>query len=309
VIAEASSTRANPPTDLARDLHEQLTATREPVTANDGTVAVPLLTEAGVQGSLGVTQAEPEPLTDQKLELLMTAAHQISVAVENARLYRQRQESMQSYVRRVTEAQEEERLRIARDLHDDTAQELVGLVRRLEQLRNAGGATMAEPVDELLVQARATLQGVRRYSQDLRPSVLDDLGLLAALEMVVEGIDGHLAGGARLHVTGEPRRLEPPVELALFRIAQEALRNVEKHAEAISVTVELDFGEEAVRLGVIDDGRGFTVPKNVSDLARVGKLGLLGMKERAELVGGSFELSSSRGRGTNLAVTVAMRDS
>ena len=308
VIAEASGTRASPPTDLARDLHEQLTATREPVTAGDRTVAVPLLTEAGVQGSLGVTQAETEPLTDQKLELLMTAAHQISVAVENARLYRQRQESMQSYVRRITEAQEEERLRIARDLHDDTAQELVGLVRRLEQLRNAGGATMAEPVDELLVQARATLQGVRRYSRDLRPSVLDDLGLLAALEMVVEGIDGRLAGGARLQVTGEPCRLEPPVELALFRIAQEALRNIEKHAEATSVTVELDFGEEAVRLGVIDDGGGFPVPKNVSDLARVGKLGLLGMKERAELAGGSFELSSTRGQGTNLAVTVAMRD-
>src|SRR3990172_6382997 len=217
VITEVADSRTAAPTGLARDLHEQLAATLEPVTEGDQTVAVPLLTEAGVQGSLGVTQAEPEPLSDETLELLMTAAHQVSVAVENARLYRQRQESMQSYVRRITEAQEEERLRIARDLHDDTAQEPVGLVRRLEQLRSAGDATMAEPVDELLVQARATLQGVRRYSQDLRPSVLDDLGLLAALEMVVEGIDGRLAGGARLQVGGEPRRLPAPVELALFR--------------------------------------------------------------------------------------------
>lgn len=308
VITEVADSRTAAPTGLARDLHEQLAATLEPVTEGDRTVAVPLLTEAGVQGSLGVTQAEPEPLSDETLELLMTAAHQVSVAVENARLYRQRQESMQSYVRRITEAQEEERLRIARDLHDDTAQELVGLVRRLEQLRSAGDATISRPVDELLEKARATLHSVRRYSRDLRPSVLDDLGLLAALEMVVEGVDGRLAGGARLQVGGEPRRLPAPVELALFRIAQEALRNVEKHAEATSVTVELDFREEAVRLGVSDDGRGFAVPRNVSDLARMGKLGLLGMKERAELVGGSFELSSSRGRGTNLAVTVAMGD-
>ena len=307
VIAKASG-GGPAPTGLARELHRRLASAREPVTADEQAVAVPLLMEAGVMGSLGATPAAPEPLSDEQLELMMTVAHQISVAVDNARLYRQRQESMQSYVRRITEAQEEERLRIARDLHDDTAQELVGLVRRLEQLRDTGGASTAAPIDELLDHARTTLRSVRRYSRDLRPSVLDDLGLVAALETLVEGMDGRLSGGAQLRVVGAPRRLDGPVELALFRIAQEALRNVEKHAGATSATVELDFGEAAVRLAVSDDGRGFAPPRTVSNLARLGKLGLLGMKERAELVGGSFELSSGRGRGTNLAVTVATED-
>jgi signal transduction histidine kinase len=242
------------------------------------------------------------------VELLTTVAHQVSVAVENARLYRQRQESMQSYVRQVTQAQEEERLRIARDLHDETAQELVSLVRNLEQLGNAAGTGLTEPIDGLLKQARTTLQSVRRYSRDLRPSVLDDLGLLAAIELLVEDTNGRLSGGARLTVAGKPRRVDGPVELALFRIAQEALRNVEKHAGATSAVVELDFSGEEIQLSVTDDGLGFSPPRNISDLAAAGKLGLLGMKERAELVGGTFEVHSSSGEGTSLVVSVTPSD-
>ncbi len=252
-------------------------------------------------GSLGATVGQEETFTDEQIDLLTTVAHEIRVAVENARLYRERQESLRSYVRQVTEAQEEERLRIARELHDGTAQELVLLVRKLQQL---GETAPAEPVQELVGMARDTLQSVRRFSRDLRPPVLDDLGLLAAIEMVVGETDGRLPGGAHLQVSGVPRRLDGPVELALFRIAQEALRNVEKHAQAKSATVELDFTDRDIRLSVTDDGGGFSPPRNVSDLARTGKLGLLGMKERAELVGGSFELLPSLGEGTRVVVKV-----
>ena len=153
--------------------------------------------------------------------------------------------------------------------------------------------------------ARETLQSVRRFSRDLRPPVLDDLGLLAAIEMVVEDTDRRLPQGAQLKVSGQPRRVEGAVELALFRIAQEALRNVEKHANARTATVELDFNEREVRLSVTDDGHGFSLPKSVSDLARAGKLGLLGMKERVELVGGTFQILSSAGQGTQVIVKVA----
>jgi signal transduction histidine kinase len=151
---------------------------------------------------------------------------------------------------------------------------------------------------------RGTIQAVRRYSRDLRPSVLDDLGLRAAIEMVVEDTGRQLPKGARLQVTGRERRLDGPLELALFRIAQEALRNVEKHSAATMVAVDLDFGEDDITLAIADDGHGFSTARNMSDLIRSGKLGLIGMKERAELVGGAFELSSDREGGTRVAVRV-----
>lgn len=305
VIEEVSGPRASPPTPLARELHRRAASKRDTVTVEDRTAAVPLLMEAGVLGSLGATAAPGEALADEQMELLMTVAHQVSVAIENARLYRQRQESLQLYVRQVTQAQEEERLRIARELHDETAQELVNLVRQLEHLRDTGSDGLTGSIEDLLAQSRGTLQSVRRFSRDLRPSILDDLGLRAAIEMVVEEANSRLPGGARLTVRGKARRLDSTVELALFRVAQEALRNVEKHADAASATVELDFSDEEVRLSVTDDGVGFAPPRSVADLARVGKLGLLGMKERAELVGGSFEVRSSPGKGTRLEVTVA----
>lgn len=303
IITEVSDPRLRPPTELAHDLHRSVALEQTGATADSRTVAVPLLGETGLLGSLGATAPAGETLTDEQVELLTTVAHQVRVAVENASLYRQRQESLRSYVSQVTQAQEEERLRIARELHDETAQELVSLVRKLEQIRKPSHPDMMGPIDDLLNLTRGILQAVRRYSRDLRPSVLDDLGLLAAIEMLIE--DCRLPTGARLQVTGKPRRLDRLVELALFRIAQEALRNVENHASATSATVALDFGQEGIRLSVTDDGFGFSPPENISALSLAGKLGVVGMKERAELVGGHFELRSSPGRGTEVAVTVA----
>jgi signal transduction histidine kinase len=305
IITEVSDPRLRPPTELAHDLHRSVALEQTGATVDSRTVAVPLLGETGLLGSLGATAAAGETLTDEQVELLTTVAHQVRVAVENASLYRQRQESLRSYVSQVTQAQEEERLRIARELHDETAQELVSLVRKLEQIRKPSHPDMMGPIDDLLNLTRGILQAVRRYSRDLRPSVLDDLGLLAAIEMLIEDTRSRLPQGARLHLTGKPRRLDRPVELALFRIAQEALRNVENHARATSATVALDFGQEGIRLSVTDDGLGFSPPENISALSLAGKLGVVGMKERAELVGGCFELRSSPGRGTEVAVTVA----
>jgi signal transduction histidine kinase len=308
VMEEVSGAHVSPRASLARELHGRVASMRGATHADGQVVVAPLIAEAGVFGSLGATLAGEQTFTHEQVELLTTVAHQIRVAVENARLYRQRQESMQSYVRQVTQAQEEERRRIARELHDETAQELVHLVRKLEPIRDAAEPGLAAPLEDVLNVARGTLQSVRRYSRDLRPSVLDDLGLLAAIEMVVEDARSRIPGGAQLRVTGKPRRIDPHVELALFRIAQEALRNVEKHANASSATVELHFTGDETRLCVTDDGVGFSPPKSVSDLARLGKLGLLGMKERAELVRGALEVRSSPGNGTRLVVTVGRSD-
>lgn len=304
ILAEVSDARAPRPEERARRLHALFASSPEATAADSRTAVIPLVGESGSLGSLGGTVAGGEALRAEYMELLSTVAQEIRVAVENARLYRERQEALQSYARQVTEAQEEERLRIARELHDETAQELVHLVRKLEQVGERAGPALASSVDELLSIARETLRSVRRFSRDLRPPVLDDLGLLPALEMVVDEADSRLPEGAQLKVSGESRRLASPVELALFRIAQEGLRNVEKHSSATAATVELRFDDRSIRLSVSDNGLGFAAPKRLSGLAHLGKLGLLGMKERAELAGGRFELHSSPGDGTRLVVHI-----
>ena len=307
IVLDAVSPALGPPVESITGLNWRLGPGQRTILEDGRTVAILLSGDTDRLGSLGAIAAQGDLLSGEQVDLLTTVASQVRVALENATLYRQRQEGLQSYVRQVTQAQEDERLRIARELHDATAQELVDVVRKLEQLHKRVGPDLAPSVKDLLGMARNTMGSIRRFSQDLRPSVLDDLGLVAALEVVVEECNLRLSQGARLVVTGNARRLDGPVELALFRIGQESLRNVEKHASASSAVIELDFGESEVRLSVTDDGAGFAAPRDVAGLARMGKLGLLGMKERAELVGGRFELRSSPGDGTRVTVSLAER--
>ncbi|HEY5625696.1 MAG TPA: sensor histidine kinase [Dehalococcoidia bacterium] len=288
---------------LPEELHRRVEASGATQVDQDS-IAVPLSTDDGLLGSLGATVSTGTSPTDEQIEVLATVARQLCASIVNARLYRERQESLQSYVRHVTEAQEEERLRISRELHDETAQELVNLVRGLEQINDGSDDARVQVVNGLIESTRETIRSVRRVSRDLRPSALDDLGLTAAIEAIVEDADEKLPRGAKLRVTGKAQRVAAAVELALFRIAQESLRNVAKHARATSAAVELAFTPDAINLSISDDGVGFNA-SNVSDLARAGKLGLVGMKERCDLVGGSFDLQSSPGEGTRVLVTVA----
>ncbi len=267
------------------------------------TIAIVL---AGKTGRLGTLTARTRgaAVGAEQQHVLSAAAHALQVSIENAVLRRQRQESLQLYARRVTEAHEDERKRLARELHDDTAQELVNLVRRLERLEEDSAPDVAAPLADAADLGRTILQGVRRYSHNLRPPVLDDLGVRAAIELVVDDAARQLAGGAELVVTGAPRRLSGPQELALFRIAQEALRNVEKHAGARSARVRLAFEPSRLTLSVSDDGVGFAVPEDVTSLAREGHFGLVGMQERAELIGGRFAVASGAG-GTTITAQIA----
>ena len=211
-----------------------------------------------------------------------------------------RHEEMRTYVREVTRAQEEERTRIARELHDDTAQSLILLCRGLDT------AGQNEKLDEMRSLAESALEGVRRFSRDLRPSILDDLGLLPAIEWVAAEMTRRGAASASVKVEGTPRRLPAEAELVLFRIAQEALRNVEKHAGSCSASVEVSFGSEDVTLSVTDNGRGFELPE-AGQLAQLGKLGLLGMQERAELLRAEFTIESHPGQGTSVRVRLPTR--
>ncbi len=267
-----------------------------------GQIIVPLKSKGGVQGALAVATRDSRQFLPEELELITVIGNQIGVAIENARLY----ENMRFYARQITRAQEDERKRIARELHDETAQALIHLSRRLDNLATSSAQlseSTAERLDEFQELIDGILRGIRRFSRDLRPSVLDDLGLLPALEGLMADMkeDGI---GTELKVCGDKRRLSPEVELGLFRIVQEALSNVRRHSHASQVVTVVDFGEGRAKITVDDDGQGFKPPARTGDLVVTGKLGLAGMHERAQLLGGTLTVRSELGKGTTVAVDV-----
>ena len=149
------------------------------------------------------------------------------------------------------------------------------------------------------------MQGVRRFSHELRPDVLDQLGLLPALETLTEDMNKEGKVSARMEAVGTGKRPSPDVELVLFRIAQKALHNVRRHSRAKEVVVRVKFSHRKVKLNVIDNGRGFELPEVLGDFAGKGKLGLIGMYERARLLNGGFSVKSQAGKGTTVSVEVA----
>lgn len=218
---------------------------------------------------------------------------------------KQMQENLRFYLQQVTRAQEEERKRIARELHDDTAQELVALSRRLDGFISSDAHLSSQAtsyLEELRQQTEKILGGIRRFSQDLRPSILDDLGLVPALEWLTSDLTNHFGITIGMGVLGSGRRFSPETELVLFRVAQEALRNVWKHSEASRAWITLEFGKDKAVLTVKDNGKGFVLPKRIGDLASIGRLGLAGMQERAQLIGGTLTLHSEPGKGTTVTV-------
>jgi signal transduction histidine kinase len=228
-------------------------------------------------------------------------------SLQTARLLeaRRRERLRRQYLKRVVSAQEAERQRIARELHDETGQALTALgmglrgaasnltkdpEKTLEQLRHLGNL------------AAESLEGLQRLISDLRPSQLDDLGLPAALRWYSGEIEARTRLEVPVRVLGQARPIAGTVKTALFRIAQEALTNVMKHADAERATVTLRYGESAAELIVEDDGAGFN-PGMVAASDRA-MWGLTGMEERAALLGGYFELESSIGEGTRVRVAI-----
>ncbi len=215
------------------------------------------------------------------------------------------QENLRFYLQQATRAQEEERKRISHELHDDTIQALVVLSRQLDALASGNSGLSDENrrrLEELWQQTDSILKGVRRLSQDLRPAALDRLGLLPALEWLAASVIEYSGITAEVRVIGEERRLPEEVAIALFRIAQEALRNVWRHSGGTHVDITVEFVENITRVTVSDNGKGFDLPEKLGDLAKVGKLGLTGMQERAQLVGGTMKVQSQAGKGLSIVV-------
>jgi PAS domain S-box-containing protein len=223
---------------------------------------------------------------------------------------RQLEENMRYYVQLITRAQEEERRRIARELHDEVAQSLLLLTQRLDTIASSTKPKLLPSLkgrmEELRTLTIEALGSLRRCAQDLRPGILDDLGLIAALEWMTEELVKNYGIDARVEVEGTEQTLPAEVQLLLFRIAQEALGNIRRHAEASMAVVKLEFGDKSIKMTVSDNGKGFELPPRVEDLASTGKLGIIGMCERARLWRGSLEIKSRLGKGTQVVAKVPL---
>ncbi|MBI5879713.1 MAG: HAMP domain-containing protein [Chloroflexi bacterium] len=268
-------------------------------------VGVPLVSRQQLWGTLHLACAPGACFAPEQVHLLSAVGKQIGLALENLqRSEQQRDEALRrQLLDRTIEAQEEERKRIARELHDEFAQSLTALIvglQTLEQPETPKGGIRARLVAtrSLAVQI---LQQTRRLIFDLRPSVLDDAGLGPAIRSYAERTcDAH--GVALTFRTSGARRLPPPVEIALFRIVQEAVNNLVQHARARHAHITLAVVPERVETTVADDGAGF----DVEQALRSGRLGLLGMKERVELLRGTLEIESHTGQGTLITVAIPL---
>ncbi|RMF02752.1 MAG: HAMP domain-containing protein [Chloroflexi bacterium] len=274
-----------------------------------GHVAVPLISKSQVLGTLNITCTPDNTSIEEDMQLLEAIGQQLGVAVENARLWREVREKEKArgqLLEKIITAQEEERKRIARELHDGTSQALtsfkVGLkvLERLESPEEIRQhlAGMQDIVAE-------TLDTVHDLALELRPSVLDDLGLVAALHRYVAEYQRRFNLRVDCRAVGfEGRRLPATVETALYRIVQESLTNVARHSGAKYASVTLERTDQYVRAIVEDNGDGF----DASQARAERKLGLYGMEERAVLIGGNLRIESVKGEGTTILVHIPLSE-
>ncbi len=207
---------------------------------------------------------------------------------------------------RTLKFQEYERRRVARKLHDDIIQSLLVIANRVSALESGDYGRLTpksrKQTEEILFMILHAIDDVRRLSRELRPSILDNIGLLPALRWLSESLAHESGIKIDLRVRGREHRLPSEFEIILFRIARDALNNVAQHSHATMATVTLDFSASSFRMTVEDNGQGFSLPDRISDFAAKGKLGLQRMKEQVELLNGSFNISSEPGKGTVITV-------
>jgi len=275
---------------------------------------VPLKSKDRVLGVMSLTDSASnhvQEFTQDTLEMLTIIGQQIGIAVENARLYeelRQKEALRKQLLQRVIAVQEEERKHIARELHDETSQALTSLIVRLQVLEQAGSlAEVQAYLEGLRTETAKTLAKVHDLALELRPRVLDDLGLVAALRHYFRDYESKFRLPVDFQVLGiSSQRLPPQLETALYRMVQEALINVARHAQAQSVSVLLEKRGPSVVVTVEDDGRGFDVAQTMGSHLQKSNLGLYGMQERASLLGGTVTIESSPGTGTTVFVEIPL---
>lgn len=301
---------------LLEDISLEPSAARPDLISTEGLrafLSVPLRAKDNVLGVMNVASRMPHRFTKDDMHLLHSIGDQVGVAIEQARLYKRLDEARERYQRLLRLAlaiQEEERKRIARELHDETSQGLTALALNLQavtemmemsSVEDAEIKAMLKKTHSIAVQASAE---VTRLIRELRPTLLDTLGLPAAVRSLAEASLGSKGINVSTEFEGMGRRLSSETELALFRIAQEAVSNVVKHSEANNVTVSLECNANECVLHVEDDGKGFNV-NEITGIDEKGRgAGLFSMKERVTIAGGECAIESQPGRGTKVIVKV-----
>ena len=221
------------------------------------------------------------------------------------RYYSEREIERKAYMAQVLRVQEDERKHIAQELHDDTIQTLLALSNRIQAILNQHDNQVSPQIYHQLELLSDSIfkvsEDLRRLSIKLRPSILDNIGLMEALRWLVDDMNEKFIK-TRLEVNGEIRKLRTDTDVTLFRFVQEALNNISHHSEATSAVVELNFHKHKITIKIIDNGKGMVLPEPISKLVSEQKLGLVGMQERARLLNGTFGVYSSVGKGTSISL-------
>ncbi|MGE5485663.1 MAG: sensor histidine kinase [Ignavibacteriales bacterium] len=247
--------------------------------------------------------------SDEK-NLLQSFASALAGTTANSNLFRalaEKEEVLSELVRNTVEAQEDQRKRLAAEIHDGPTQSLMAAMYRLEACQTLFQRKESSAFDELRIardSIEQTVEDMRRIIYDLRPLVLDDLGLVASIRSLAKAFMDE--GGPRIvvHEQGSQKRLPHHYELALYRIVQESINNIRRHSGAKLVEIALGFTKESVRLTITDNGQGFTLGRSLNELVGKGKFGLVGMRERVERLGGQFEVRTMPNQGTTVEVTL-----
>ncbi len=273
-------------------------------------LSIPLVARDRLLGVMNVATRDKAGFSPEAISLVTSVSDQIAVAIENAQLYEALQRKEQArgeLLRKIMSVQEEERKRIARELHDEVSQSLTGLAFNAEAVLSRlpeGQDDIKGSLEEIRDLAIRTLDEIHRVVYQLRPSLLDDLGLVAAVQWLADHYLEETGIKVLFETLGVERPLSAEVENTLFRISQEAITNIVRHAAAESVSITVEFRDNSVAVNIEDDGSGFIVEEVTSASSNYRGLGLLGMKERAELLDGKLKIAAQPGRGTKVYAEV-----
>ncbi len=273
-------------------------------------IAIPLMVKEKIIGILCLFFNRKREFSEKERHLLTTMAGQVAISIENAQLYKstlEKQMKVEHLLSKIIVAQEEERKRIAGEIHDSIAQSMVGILTKVQTsqaLLQVHPDEVGSELEELRKIVAESVREVREIIYNLRPSSLDDLGLVPSLENLMKRIKKVSGIDIELFTNEREKRLPPIVETVAFRITQEALNNVKKHSKAKKAWVELYYEPQRLSLKIVDNGLGFSWDTVSHKVNEGDSFGLMSMKERASLLGGTLDIKSQENRGTTVSAEI-----